>query len=71
MPPRIPDVNHRRAVNALKKAGFHIVRESKHIIMSKGNRSVSIPRGDPIKAGTMGAIAAKAGLSVAEFKKLL
>ena len=69
--PKIPGVNHRRAVNALQKAGFYIVREGKHIIMSNGVDAVIIPRNNPIDAFTMGGIASDAGLSVAEFKKLL
>jgi hypothetical protein len=30
---RIPGIPHRRAVKALEKAGFHVVREGKHIVM--------------------------------------
>ncbi len=69
--PKIPGVNHRDAVRALKKAGFSIVRESKHIIMSNGVRTLTIPRANPINAYTMGGIAKDAGLTVEEFRKLL
>jgi predicted RNA binding protein YcfA (HicA-like mRNA interferase family) len=43
--PKIPGVNHRDAVRALQKAGFRVVRESKHIIMSDGVRILTIPTG--------------------------
>lgn len=69
--PRIPGVNHQAAVRALRKAGFQVVRESKHIVMSNGQRILTIPRANPINAFTMGGIARDAGLSVDEFKELL
>ncbi|MDP7342653.1 MAG: type II toxin-antitoxin system HicA family toxin [Alphaproteobacteria bacterium] len=70
--PKIPGVKHRRAIRALEKAGFRVVREGrKHVVMSDGNRFLTIPRNDPINAHTMGGIATDAGLGVAAFKKLL
>ena len=69
--PKIAGVNHRRAVRALEKAGFRVIREGKHIIMSNGALTVSVPRNNPINAYMMGAIASDAELSVEEFKKLL
>lgn len=69
--PRIPGVSQRQAVRALRKAGFTVVREGKHIVMSDGRRIVTIPRANPINAFTMGGIAQDAGLSVEEFKALL
>ena len=69
--PKIPGVNHQDAVRALKKAGFRIIRQSKHIIMSDGRRILTIPRANPINAYTMGGIVKDAGLTVAEFRKLL
>ncbi len=70
--PKIPGVNHRNAVRALEKAGFHIVREGrKHIVISDGTRFLTIPRNNPINAFTMGGIVKDAGLSVEEFRKLL
>jgi predicted RNA binding protein YcfA (HicA-like mRNA interferase family) len=41
--PKIPGVNHLDAVRALEKAGFRIVRQGKHIVMSDGVRVVTIP----------------------------
>jgi predicted RNA binding protein YcfA (HicA-like mRNA interferase family) len=69
--PKIPGVNHLAAVRALEKAGFRIVRQGKHIVMSDGIRILTIPRHNPVNAFTMGGVARDAGLSVEEFKKLL
>ena len=69
---KIPGVNHRRAIRALERAGFRVVREDrKHVVMSDGNRFLTIPRNDPVNAYTMGGIVTDAGLGVGEFKKLL
>lgn len=68
---KIPGVNHLEAVRALEKAGFRIIRQGKHIVMSDGNRLLTIPRHNPVNAITMGGIAKDAGLTVEEFKKLL
>jgi predicted RNA binding protein YcfA (HicA-like mRNA interferase family) len=69
--PKIPGINHREAVRALAKAGFRIVRQSKHIIMSDGVRILTIPRGNPVDAYTLGGIVKDAGLTVEQFRKLL
>ena len=68
---KIPGVPHLRAVRAFQKAGFKIVREGKHIVMSDGARFTTVPRNNPVDAVTMGGIARDAGLTVEEFKKLL
>jgi predicted RNA binding protein YcfA (HicA-like mRNA interferase family) len=44
---KIPGINHLDAVRALQKAGFFIVRQSKHIVMSKGVRIITIPTAQP------------------------
>jgi predicted RNA binding protein YcfA (HicA-like mRNA interferase family) len=69
--PKIPGVNHLQAIRALEKAGFRIMRQGKHAVMSDGIRIVTIPRHNPVNALTMGGIARDAGLSVEEFRKLL
>jgi predicted RNA binding protein YcfA (HicA-like mRNA interferase family) len=69
--PKVPGINHRRAVAAFEKAGFRIVRESGHIIMSNGPRTLTIPRHNPINAITMGIIVRDAGLTIEEFRALL
>lgn len=69
--PRIPGISHQKAVRALGKAGFEVVRQGKHIVMSDGKRILTIPRANPINALTMGGIVTDAGLTVDEFKELL
>lgn len=69
--PKIPGINHLRAVRAFKKAGFWISRQGKHITMTDGKRIITIPRANPVDAITMGGIAKDAGLSAEEFRKLL
>jgi len=69
--PKIPGVNHLDAVRVLEKAGFRIVRQGKHIVMSNGQRIVTVPRHNPVNAFTMGGIARDAGLSVEQFRELL
>lgn len=69
--PKIPGINHRDAIRALEKAGFSVVRESKHVIMSDGIRILTIPRANPVDANALGGIAKDAGLMVEEFRRLL
>jgi hypothetical protein len=58
-------------VRALEKAGFGVVRQGKHIVLTDGVRILTIPRHNPVNALTMGGIVRDAGLSVEEFRKLL
>ena len=69
--PKLPGVNHFEAVRALEKAGFRIIRQGKHIVMTDGIRILTIPRHNPVNALTMGGIVRDAGLTVEEFRKLL
>jgi predicted RNA binding protein YcfA (HicA-like mRNA interferase family) len=69
--PKIPGIPHRKAVRALEKAGFHVAREGKHVVLTDGVRIVTIPRHDPVNALTMGGIVRDAGLSVEQFRRLL
>jgi hypothetical protein len=48
-----------------------VARESKHIVMSNGQRILTIPRANPVNAFTMGGIVRDAGLTIEEFRKLL
>ena len=63
--------SHLRAVRALEKGGFRIVRQGKHIVMSDGSHFITIPRHNPVNALTMGGIVKDAGMSVEEFRNLL
>ena len=69
--PKPPGINHLDAVRALEKAGFGVVRQGKHIVMTNGVRILTIPRHNPVNALTMGGIVRDAGLTVEEFRKLL
>jgi len=62
--PKIAGVNHLDAVRALEKAGFAVVRQGKHIVMSSGARILTIPRHNPVNAFTLGGIVRDAGLTV-------
>jgi predicted RNA binding protein YcfA (HicA-like mRNA interferase family) len=69
--PKLPGVNHLAAVRALEKAGFRVVREGKHVVMSDGVRILTIPRHDPVNAYTMAGIVKDAGLTLQKFRQLL
>ncbi|HME00830.1 MAG TPA: type II toxin-antitoxin system HicA family toxin [Terriglobia bacterium] len=69
--PKIPGINHLRAVRALEKGGFRILREGKHIVLTDGVRVLTIPRHDPVNAYTMAGLVRDAGLTIEQFRKLL
>jgi len=69
--PKLPGVNHLRAIRALEKAGFRIDRQGKHIFLSKGPLRVVVPRNNPVDAYTMAAIVRDSGLTIEQFKDLL
>ena len=69
--PKLPGVNHLDAVRALKKAGFRIARQGRHIIMTDGVRILTVPRNNPVNAFTMGGIVRDSGLTIEGFRKLL
>lgn len=69
--PKVPGVNHLKAVKALEKAGFWVARQGSHIVMTNGQRILTIPRHNPVNALTMGGIIRDAGLTVEEFRKLI
>jgi len=69
--PKLPGIPHLQAVRALEKAGFKVVREGKHVVMSDGRRILTIPRHNPVNAFTMGGIVVDAALTIEEFRRLL
>lgn len=71
MMPKLPGINHLRAIKALEKAGFQVMRQGKHITMTNGERIIVIPRANPVNAYTMAGIVHDAGLTIEEFKQLL
>lgn len=69
--PKLPGIPHLKAVAALERAGFRILRQGGHIIMTNGERILTIPRHNPVNAYTMAGIIRDAGLSLDDFSKLL
>jgi predicted RNA binding protein YcfA (HicA-like mRNA interferase family) len=69
--PKLPGINHLDAVRAFEKAGFHIARQGKHVVMTDGTRFLTIPRHNPVNAFTMGGIVRDSGLTIEQFKALL
>ncbi|MEX2138766.1 MAG: type II toxin-antitoxin system HicA family toxin [Pirellulales bacterium] len=69
--PKLPGVNHLDAVRALEKLGFRIVRQGKHIVMTDGTRTMTVPRQNPINAFTMDRIVVDAGMSIDDFRQYL
>ena len=69
--PKLPGINHLRAVRALEKAGFKIVNQGKHIVMSDGTRILTIPRHNPVNEYTMGGIVRDAASHSREIQKAL
>jgi len=53
------------------QAGFYVLRQGKHIVMTNGERILIIPRHNPVNAFTMGGIVRDAGLTIEQFRELL
>jgi predicted RNA binding protein YcfA (HicA-like mRNA interferase family) len=68
---KLAGIPHLKAIRALEKAGFRVIRQSKHIILSDGKRKLTIPRANPVDAYTMGDIIRAAGMTIEEFRRLL
>ena len=65
------DLSTERIVRALRKVGFQIVQEGKHIGMSDGFHRVTIPRHKRLNPFTVQSIIRYAGLMDKKFKELL
>jgi len=65
------DVSSDRLVRALKKEGFRIIAEGKHIGMSNGTLRVTIPRHSRLNPYTIKAILKAAQVSERQLKELL
>lgn len=65
------DLSSERVVNALSKAGFRIIRQSKHIGMSDGTRHLTIPRHKRINPYTLKGIIKDACLTDEQFRELI
>ena len=69
--PKLPGIHHLDSVRALEKAGFRVARQSKHIVMTDGQRILTVPWHNPVNAITLGGIIRDAGLTIEAFRKLL
>ena len=69
--PMIRGIEYRVAIAALEDAGFWILREGFHVVMTNGTRIVTIPCVDPVHAITMEGIVRDAGLTAEQFRQLL
>jgi predicted RNA binding protein YcfA (HicA-like mRNA interferase family) len=69
--PKLPGIPHQAAVRALQKNGFRIVRQGKHVVMSNGQRIITVPRHNLVNAITMAGIVRDAGLTLDQFGELL
>lgn len=65
------DASHDRVVNALKKAGFYMIREGKHTNMTDGIRIVQVPRHPRLNRFTIERIYKSAGITRDDFRHLL
>lgn len=68
---KLPQVSHERVVRALKRVGFYVLREGKHISMTDDKHIAIIPRQHTIKPGTLKQILEAAEISADQFKDLL
>ena len=51
---KLAGINHLDAVRALGNAGYWVLSQGKHIIMTDGSRKLVVPRNNPVNALTMG-----------------
>ena len=69
---KLPILSWRDVVKALSKVGFQPVRQrGSHIVLESGDRSLTVPRHDEIRRGTLLRIIEEAGLTKEKFLKLL
>jgi predicted RNA binding protein YcfA (HicA-like mRNA interferase family) len=68
---KLPGISHLQAIKAFERAGFTVIRQSGHVIMSDGINTLVIPRANPVNAFTMFGIVKDARLTIEQFRKLL
>ena len=73
MPARPPmhGIEYRAAIAALQDAGFWVVREGVHVVMTNGSRVLTIPCNDPIHSYTLEGLVRDAGMTMEQFRELL
>ncbi|MBN1245741.1 type II toxin-antitoxin system HicA family toxin [Candidatus Bathyarchaeota archaeon] len=69
---KLPLLSWRKVVKALIKAGFQVVRQKgSHLILTKNENIIPVPKHREIKRGLLMEIIAEAGLTKEEFLKLI
>jgi predicted RNA binding protein YcfA (HicA-like mRNA interferase family) len=66
----LPALPHLRVVRAFERAGFRVLRQGKHVVMTDGEAVITIPRHNPVNRWTLAGIIKEAGLTVDAFRKL-
>ena len=69
--PEIRGIDYGSAVAAFEAAGFWVLREGVHVVMTDGRRILTIPCEDPVNALTMAGIVRDSGLTLEKFRQLL
>jgi predicted RNA binding protein YcfA (HicA-like mRNA interferase family) len=69
---KLPLLSWREVVKALRKAGFQVERQKgSHLILTKNELIVPVPKHKQLKRGLLMAIIEEAGLTKDEFLNLL
>ena len=69
---RLPSVSGEEMVAVFRKIGFVVARQrGSHIVLSRGDDILVVPRHDPVAKGTARCLIRDAGITVAEFNLLL
>jgi predicted RNA binding protein YcfA (HicA-like mRNA interferase family) len=70
--PSLPIVSGAKAISALERLGFAVVRQrGSHIILRKGSYGCVVPNHGELKVGTLRGILKQAGVSPDEFIEAL
>lgn len=70
-PPQLRGIDYGSAVAAFEGAGFWVLREAVHVVMTDGRHILTIPCEDPVNALTMDGLVRDSGLTVERFRQLL
>jgi predicted RNA binding protein YcfA (HicA-like mRNA interferase family) len=65
----LPSLPHLRVIRAFEKAGFRILRQGKHVIMTDGKAIITVPCHNPVNRWTLAGIIKEAGLTIEQFRK--
>ena len=65
------DISAARAQRAFAKIGYKVIRQGKHIVMSDGQRYLTIPRHNPINPYTLRTLIRAAKITDEQFRELL